>query len=65
MRVPSAVFETADGAHVQVVALHDRHWEALCEALDRREWIDDERCATGTMRGSPTATLVHERDRRR
>ncbi len=60
VRVPSAVFETADGAHVQVVALHDRHWEGLCEALDRRDWIDDERCATGDARLA-NRDLVHDR----
>jgi crotonobetainyl-CoA:carnitine CoA-transferase CaiB-like acyl-CoA transferase len=60
VRVPSAVFETADGAHVQVVALHDRHWAGLCEALDRRDWIDDERCATGDARLA-NRELVHDR----
>jgi crotonobetainyl-CoA:carnitine CoA-transferase CaiB-like acyl-CoA transferase len=49
-RVPSAVFEAADGAHVQVVALHDRHWAGLCEALGRPEWSDDPRFATDTAR---------------
>ena len=60
VRVPSAVFETADGENVQVVALHDRHWKGLCEALDRRDWIDDELCATGDARLA-NRELVHDR----
>ena len=60
VRVPSAVFEAADGGHVQVVALHDRHWEGLCEALNRRDWIDDERGATGDARLA-NRELIHNR----
>ena len=43
LRVPSAVFAAADGEHVQIIALHEGHWEALCTALERLEWLDDER----------------------
>ena len=50
LRVPSGVFEAADGAHVQVVALHERHWEGLCRALDQPEWVEDERCAGNEAR---------------
>ena len=50
LRVPSAVFAAADGGHVQVIALHERHWEALCTALDRREWLDDQRFAGNDAR---------------
>ncbi len=60
VRVPSAVFAAADGAYVQVVALHDRHWEALCEALDRADWLEDPRSATGEARLA-NRELVHER----
>ena len=59
-RVPSAVFEAADGAHVQVVALHDRHWEGLCRALERSEWLEDPRCATDDARLAHR-DLVHSR----
>jgi crotonobetainyl-CoA:carnitine CoA-transferase CaiB-like acyl-CoA transferase len=59
-RVPSAVFAAADGAHVQVVALHERHWEALCEALGRHEWREDPRSATGDARLA-NRELVHRR----
>jgi crotonobetainyl-CoA:carnitine CoA-transferase CaiB-like acyl-CoA transferase len=45
LRVPSGVFEAADGAQVQIVALHERHWEGICRALDRPEWLEDERFA--------------------
>ena len=60
LRVPSGVFAASDGAHVQIVALHDRHWQALCEALDRRDWLDDERCATNDARLA-NRDLVHGR----
>jgi crotonobetainyl-CoA:carnitine CoA-transferase CaiB-like acyl-CoA transferase len=50
VRVPSAVFEAADGVHVQVVALHERHWEALCAALDRADWLEDARFAGNDAR---------------
>jgi crotonobetainyl-CoA:carnitine CoA-transferase CaiB-like acyl-CoA transferase len=50
LRVPSAVFATADGEHVQVIALHEAHWEALCAALDRRDWLDDPRFAGNDAR---------------
>jgi crotonobetainyl-CoA:carnitine CoA-transferase CaiB-like acyl-CoA transferase len=60
LRVPSGVFEAADGAHVQVVALHERHWEGLCEALGRREWLDDPCCAGNDAR-LEHRDLVHAR----
>ena len=50
LRVPSAVFETSDGEHVQVIALHEGHWEALCGALDKPEWVDDPRFAGNDAR---------------
>jgi crotonobetainyl-CoA:carnitine CoA-transferase CaiB-like acyl-CoA transferase len=60
LRVPSAVFAAADGAHVQVIALHEGHWEALCAALDRREWLEDPRCAGNDARLA-NRDLVHDR----
>lgn len=50
LRVPSAVFEASDGAHVQVVALHDRHWRGICEALGLPDLAEDSRCATNEAR---------------
>jgi crotonobetainyl-CoA:carnitine CoA-transferase CaiB-like acyl-CoA transferase len=60
LRVPSAVFEASDGRHVQVVALHERHWRALCAALDRPDWLDDPRCASNDARLA-NRDLVHGR----
>ena len=60
LRVPSAVFAAADGGHVQVIALHEGHWEALCAALDRREWLGDPRCAGNDARLA-NRDLVHGR----
>ena len=60
LRVPSGVFEAADGAHVQLVALHERHWEGICSALDRREWIDDPSSADNDAR-LENRELVHGR----
>ena len=60
VRVPSAVFAAEDGEHVQVVALHDRHWQAICEALERPDWLEDPRCATGEARLA-NRDLVHDR----
>jgi crotonobetainyl-CoA:carnitine CoA-transferase CaiB-like acyl-CoA transferase len=48
--VPSAVFATSDGEHVQVVAIHERQWEALCTALGHPEWLDNPRCADNATR---------------
>ncbi len=60
LRVPSAVFAAADGEHVQVIALHEGHWEALCSALERRDWLDDPRCAGNDARLA-NRELVNER----
>jgi crotonobetainyl-CoA:carnitine CoA-transferase CaiB-like acyl-CoA transferase len=60
LAVPSAVFETADGRHVQVVAVHQRHWEGLCEALGHPEWREDQRSATEPARMA-NRDLVHGR----
>jgi crotonobetainyl-CoA:carnitine CoA-transferase CaiB-like acyl-CoA transferase len=60
LRVPSAVFEASDGAHVQIVALHERHWEGICNALGRREWLDDPRCAGNAAR-LENREIVHRR----
>ena len=70
LRVPSAVFAASDGAHVQIVALHERHWEGICEALGHREWLDDPRSdgndarlrtATSSTNGSRRSSLPRRR----
>jgi crotonobetainyl-CoA:carnitine CoA-transferase CaiB-like acyl-CoA transferase len=60
--VPSAVYETSDGEYLQVVAVNERHWEALCTALEHREWLDDGRFADNEARVANRA-LVNERIR--
>jgi crotonobetainyl-CoA:carnitine CoA-transferase CaiB-like acyl-CoA transferase len=39
------VFETADG-YITCGAISDSEWEGLCRALERPEWLDDERFTT-------------------
>jgi len=39
------VFETTDG-YVTAGAVSDTEWRGMCRALERPEWIDDERFAT-------------------
>ena len=43
------IFQTADG-YITVGTVSDREWRALCGALDKPEWIDDPRFATGQAR---------------
>ena len=58
LRVPSGVFAASDGAHVQIVALHERHWEGICNALGKREWLEDQRCSGNDAR-LENRELVH------
>lgn len=60
--VPSAVYGTADGEWLQLVAVNQRHWEALCRALEHPEWLDDPRCADNEARLANRA-FVNERIR--
>ncbi|WP_254761901.1 CaiB/BaiF CoA transferase family protein [Natrinema marinum] len=46
---PYQAIETAD-SHVVVGVISEGIWPDLCRALDREEWIDDERFATFTDR---------------
>jgi crotonobetainyl-CoA:carnitine CoA-transferase CaiB-like acyl-CoA transferase len=43
--VPAANFEASDGQWVQVMAVTEHHWRALCEALGHPEWLEDPRFA--------------------
>ncbi|MDX1433775.1 MAG: CoA transferase [Gammaproteobacteria bacterium] len=43
------IYETLDG-YVSVAVNTDAQWRALAHALDRPEWIDDERFATPALR---------------
>lgn len=40
--VPYGVYETAD-AHIALAAVADRHWDELCELIDRPELAEDDR----------------------
>ena len=39
------IYETRDG-HITVSVMSNAEWEALCRALERPEWLSDERFAT-------------------
>jgi crotonobetainyl-CoA:carnitine CoA-transferase CaiB-like acyl-CoA transferase len=38
--VPAGNFEASDGEWVQLVAMSERHWRAVCVALGHEEWIE-------------------------
>lgn len=48
--VPYQAFLCAEGQYVMVGAFTQGFWRRLCEALGRREWIDDERYRTNAAR---------------
>lgn len=43
------IYETADG-HISVAVPQDSEWHALTNALDRPEWLDDDRFKTPALR---------------
>jgi crotonobetainyl-CoA:carnitine CoA-transferase CaiB-like acyl-CoA transferase len=43
------IYETADG-YITAAALTDRQWTGLARALDRPEWLEDERFKTPALR---------------
>ncbi len=43
------IYETADG-YVTAAALTDRQWAGLAHAVERPEWLDDERFKTSALR---------------
>ena len=47
--MPYQAFETVD-SHIVVGVVSEHIWPKLCRALEREEWIDDERYATFTDR---------------
>lgn len=47
--MPYQAFETED-SHLVVGVISERHWPGFCRAVDREEWIDDDRYATFTDR---------------
>jgi crotonobetainyl-CoA:carnitine CoA-transferase CaiB-like acyl-CoA transferase len=53
------LFETADG-WLQIAAVRDEHWPALCAALGRSELTEDSRFATPDAREAHSDELVAE-----
>ena len=43
------VYETQDG-YVSVAVMSDKEWQNLCKALDKPEWLQDERFKTPALR---------------
>ena len=43
------IYETKDG-YMTVAVMSDREWHGLCKALEREEWLEDERFATPSAR---------------
>lgn len=48
--VPYQAFECSDGAFVMVGAFTNGFWRSLCAAIDREDWIEDERFVTNAAR---------------
>jgi crotonobetainyl-CoA:carnitine CoA-transferase CaiB-like acyl-CoA transferase len=42
---PDLIYRTADG-YITAGAVSDSEWQGLCTALDREQWLDDERFTT-------------------
>ena len=61
--VPYQAFMAGDGEYVMVGAFTREFWWNLCRALDREEWIKDERFATNPARLANRAILIPELER--
>jgi crotonobetainyl-CoA:carnitine CoA-transferase CaiB-like acyl-CoA transferase len=56
-------YEAGDGAPFWLVGLEgERHWPALARAVDRPEWLTDERFATVRARAKNARVLIGELD---
>ncbi len=49
-RSKDLIYETSDG-YITAGAVSDAEWLGMCKALDREEWLSDERFATARNRG--------------
>jgi crotonobetainyl-CoA:carnitine CoA-transferase CaiB-like acyl-CoA transferase len=57
-------YATADGRRFWIVGLEvERHWPALCRAVDRPEWPADPRFARARDRAANSVDLIAELDR--
>jgi len=54
---PFDVYQTSDGA-VAIAAPTDKHWARLCEAIDRRDLIGDERSRDNARRSANRAFVT-------
>jgi len=60
---PTGLYPCAGGGpddYAYVITVTDRHWDALCMAIDRADLIADERFTTGLDRATNGAALVEE-----
>ena len=56
-------YAAGDGRRFWIVGLQgDRHWPALCRAVGRSDWLDDDRFATARARAANGAALIGELD---
>ncbi|MEU7790828.1 CaiB/BaiF CoA-transferase family protein [Amycolatopsis sp. NPDC049159] len=58
---PYGTFAAGDGTELVLAVQNDREWAAFCEhAVERPEWVTDERFATGSARVANRALLEGE-----
>ncbi len=56
-RSKDLIYETADG-YITAGAVSDAEWKGMCKALDREEWLTDERFATPQARSMNVKTRL-------
>ena len=60
---PYGTFTAGDGTELVLAVQNEREWAAFCEhAVERPEWVTDERFATGSARVAHRADLEREID---
>jgi itaconate CoA-transferase len=60
---PYGTFTAGDGTELVLAVQNDREWAAFCEhAVERPDWVTDERFATGSARVAHRAELEREID---
>lgn len=53
------IFECADGRYISVAAVEDHFWRAFCKVVERFDWLQDPRFATGRERRA-NARVIRE-----